>query len=136
VSGLISFPIRLANAPLVAIVPVTDAAKALSFYQDKLGLRLLADEQPFALVFDVQGTMLRVTPVGQFQPQPFSILGWQVADIEATIRELNKMEIWTTRFPGINETHPLGVWDAPGGARVSWFHDPFGNILSLTQLPG
>jgi len=28
----------------------------------------------------------------------------------------------------------LGVWHTPGGDAVAWFLDPFGNVLSLTQL--
>jgi predicted enzyme related to lactoylglutathione lyase len=27
-----------------------------------------------------------------------------------------------------------GIWSAPGGAKVAWFKDPDGNVLSLTQL--
>ncbi len=135
-STLISCPPRLKNAPLVGMVPVTDAVIARAFYQGKLGLRLVAEELPFALVFDASGTMLRVTLVTEFQPQPFTIIGWQVPDIEATIRDLNEVDIVVTRFPGLNDQHPMGIWDAPGGARVSWFHDPFGNILGLTQFPG
>jgi hypothetical protein len=26
-----------------------------------------------------------------------------------------------------------GVWTAPSGAKVAWFKDPDGNLLSLTQ---
>ena len=32
------------------------------------------------------------------------------------------------------EQDELGVWSAPGGARVAWFKDPDGNVLSLTQF--
>ena len=28
----------------------------------------------------------------------------------------------------------LGVWQAPSGARVAWFKDPDGNLLSLTEV--
>jgi hypothetical protein len=31
-------------------------------------------------------------------------------------------------------TDELGVWSAPGGARIAWFKDPDGNALSLTQF--
>jgi hypothetical protein len=27
------------------------------------------------------------------------------------------------------------IWDAPGGARIAWFKDPDGNLLSLTEAP-
>ncbi len=78
----------LASSKLVAFVPATDPAKARLFYQDVLGLRLIADERPFALVFDVNGTMLRVTFVREYTPDPFTVLGWQVAEIESTVERL------------------------------------------------
>ena len=50
----------LGAAKLVAFVPTIDPAKARAFYEDVLGLRLVEDAKPFALVFDANGTMLRV----------------------------------------------------------------------------
>jgi catechol 2,3-dioxygenase-like lactoylglutathione lyase family enzyme len=71
----------LGAARLVAFVPVTDAEKARMFYEDVLGVRLVEHEKPFALVFDANGTMLRVTPVREHKPAPFTVLGW---DVEST----------------------------------------------------
>jgi hypothetical protein len=33
------------------------------------------------------------------------------------------------------EQDELGLWRAPGGALIGWFHDPDRNVLSITQLP-
>jgi catechol 2,3-dioxygenase-like lactoylglutathione lyase family enzyme len=79
------------------------------------------------------GTMLRATFAGDFTPQPFTILGWTVPDIEATVQDLTAAEVTFTRYPGLNADHPLAIWTAPGGTRIAWFTDPFGNILSLQQ---
>lgn len=117
----------------VAFVPIEDKDKALAFYRDQLGLTLLSDQSPFALVFDLNGVMLRATFAGKFKPQPFTILGWQIADIAATVRALTDAGVAFNRYPGMNDTHPLGIWTAPGGTQVAWFADPFGNILSLQQ---
>jgi predicted enzyme related to lactoylglutathione lyase len=38
------------------------------------------------------------------------------------------------RFPGMNDGDPLGIWNAPGGARIAWFNDPDGNVLSVTEF--
>ncbi len=46
------------------------------------------DESPFALVVDANGTSVRITPVGAFTPHPFTIAGWEVDDIDATIAVL------------------------------------------------
>ena len=81
----------------------------------------------------VRGTVLRATFAGDFQPQKFTILGWRVEDIDARVSELTAAGVAFNRYPGMNDTHPLGVWTAPGGTKVAWFTDPFGNVLSLQQ---
>jgi catechol 2,3-dioxygenase-like lactoylglutathione lyase family enzyme len=78
-------------------------------------------------------TVLRATFAGNFEPQKFTILGWRVEDIEATVSELTAAGVVFNHYPGMNDQHPLGVWTAPGGTKVAWFTDPFGNVLSLQQ---
>jgi predicted enzyme related to lactoylglutathione lyase len=34
----------------------------------------------------------------------------------------------------MNDNDPHGIWTAPGGARIAWFKDPDGNVLSLTEF--
>ena len=124
----------LGNCKLMAFAPVTDPARAREFYEGVLGLKLVEDEAPFALVFDAHGTMLRVTPVGEHRPAQFTVLGWEVDSIESTVGRLAKAGVTFLRFPGMNDTDPLGIWNAPSGARIAWFNDPDGNVLSLTQF--
>jgi catechol 2,3-dioxygenase-like lactoylglutathione lyase family enzyme len=124
----------LGESNVIAFAPVTDLVKAREFYENVLGLRLVEDEKPFALVFDANGTMLRVTPVGEHKPAPFTVLGWEVESIEHVVEQLTAAGVEFLRYPGINDADPLGIWTAPGGARVAWFHDPDNNVLSLTQF--
>jgi len=124
----------LGAAKLMAFVAVTDSARARSFYEGVLGLRLVEDQKPFALVFDANGTMLRVTPVHAHHPDPFTVLGWEVESIVNTVERLTEAGVLFLRFPGMNESDPLGIWTAPGGTRVAWFKDPDGNVLSVTQF--
>ena len=124
----------LGSSKLVAFAPTTDATKARTFYEDVLGLRLVADEKPFALVFDANGTMLRVTTVHALNPHPFTVLGWHVEAIESTVKKLTAAGVEFQRYPGLNDSDPLGIWTAPSGARIAWFHDPDSNVLSLTQF--
>ncbi len=119
----------LGGATYVGFIPVRDIAAAKGFYVDQLGLRLLEDT-PFALVVDAGGTTVRITPVGEFTPFPFTIAGWGVADIEAAVRAL---PVPTNRYDGMDQDQ-LGIWTAPGGAGVAWFCDPDGNTLSLSAL--
>jgi catechol 2,3-dioxygenase-like lactoylglutathione lyase family enzyme len=124
----------LGASKLMAFAPVTDTARARAFYEGVLGLRLVEDEAPFALVFDANGTMLRVTPVGEHKPAPFTVLGWDVESIESTAERLKAAGVQFLRFTGMNDGDALGIWTSPSGARIAWFNDPDGNVLSLTQF--
>jgi catechol 2,3-dioxygenase-like lactoylglutathione lyase family enzyme len=122
----------LTGASLIGFIPVRDVAVARDFYTVILGLPV-TEETPFALVLDAGGTMLRVTPVGELTPQPFTIAGWAVPDIAATVRDLAGRGVAFTRYDGI-EQDDQGIWTTPGGDRVAWFTDQDGNTLSLTTF--
>jgi catechol 2,3-dioxygenase-like lactoylglutathione lyase family enzyme len=120
----------LHDKQIVAFIATTDATKARHFYTDVLGLLLIAEDD-FALVYEAEGTPLRIQKVQSFTPHPFTALGWEVPDIEAAVRALRDKRVTFERFglPGQDET---GIWTAPGGAKVAWFKDPDGNLLSLS----
>lgn len=122
----------LDGAKLVAFVATTDAARTTAFYRDKLGLRLVEDS-PFALVFDAEGVMVRVQKVKEASVPPYTALGWEVDDIDAVVKKLAGVGVACERFPGMAQDE-LGIWRSPSGARVAWFKDPEGFILSLTQF--
>lgn len=123
----------LGESKLIGFVPTTNQVKARQFYRDVLGLRL-AGESPAALVFDANGTMLRVTTVRDLAAQPFTVLGWQVDSILNIIERLSAAGVTLLRYPGMNEDDPNAIWTSPAGARVAWFQDPDGNVLSVTQF--
>ena len=119
--------------PIVAFVGVTDPGRTRTFYRDTLGLRLVSEELPFALVFDAGGTMLRATLLREVHPAPHTVLGWSVPDAAAAARQLEQAGVRLERYPGM-EQDELGIWHAPGGAQVAWFKDPDGNTLSITEF--
>jgi catechol 2,3-dioxygenase-like lactoylglutathione lyase family enzyme len=123
----------LTSSKLTAFVGVRDPDRARAFYRDTLGLALVSEELPFALVFDASGTMLRVTVVPQVVAAPYTVLGWRVADIAETVKTLQQGGVHFERFPGLNDQHELGIWTAPGGTQIAWFKDPDGNLLSIAQ---
>lgn len=122
----------LESCKLVGFVGVRDAERAKAFYRDTLGLKLVAEELPFALVFDCQGMELRVTMVREVVAAPYTVLGWAVTDITAAARRLAGAGVKFQRYPQMQQDE-LGIWSAPGGARVAWFQDPDGNLLSISQ---
>jgi len=124
----------LGSADLIAFVPTRDTAKARQFYEGTLGLEFISADS-FALVFNAHGTTLRVANVSQvkgFRPAPFTIVGWQVTNVGDTVGDLVRKGVGFERFPGMDQD-AQGVWQSPSGAKVAWFKDPDGNILSITQ---
>ena len=122
----------LNSCNLIAFIGTKDVNSAKEFYAGRLGLTMQSDDG-FALVFDANGTMLRVTLVGEVKPAGYTVLGWEVPDIAAAARDLGQSGVTLERFDGL-EQDDLGIWTAPGGAaRVAWFKDPDGNVLSISQ---
>ncbi|MEM6412057.1 MAG: VOC family protein [Pseudomonadota bacterium] len=121
------------NQLLYTFVPVADGDRAKLFYGDVLGLTLLEDT-PFAVVFKVPGGTLRLAKTPNFAPQPFSLISWVVDDIEAEMSALKANGVSFEFFEGLPQDGQ-GIWTVPGGAKVCWFKDPDGNLLSLTQQP-
>jgi predicted enzyme related to lactoylglutathione lyase len=118
---------------VIAFVLTSDAIKARSFYEGVLGLPAVVDDG-FALVLDANGTMIRVTKVQNFKPQQFTILGWDVKDIDEAVSRLCERGVRFENY-GMADQDMRGIWKSPSGARVAWFQDPDGNVLSLTQFP-
>jgi len=116
----------------ISFVATRDAEKARVFYEGVLGLRLVAEEH-FALVFDVNGRMLRIAKTETLTPAPHTVLGWDVEDIEAKVEELQARGVTFLRFEHMRQD-ALGIWTSPSEAKVAWFKDPDGNNLSLTQF--
>ena len=122
----------MTNSKIICFVATRDAASARRFYETTLGLKCVS-EDAFAIVFDANGTMLRVQKVKELSPAQYTALGWEVADIAARIRVLSEKGVRFERFPGVPQDE-LGVWTSPSGAKVAWFKDPDGNTLSLTEF--
>ena len=93
----------------------------------------MIQDAPYALVFDANGTRLRIANVGTVTPATYTVLGWQVSDIVAQAQDLAGRGVDFERFPGIKQD-ALGIWTTDDGDRVAWFKDPDGNVLSLTEL--
>lgn len=121
----------LGTSKLAAFVATAKPAEARAFYEGVLGLTLVSDEE-YAIVFDANGTTLRIQKAGDFTPLPFTSLGWHVDDIEAAISELRERGVTFEQYPWMPEGSN-GIMTFPNSAKVAWFKDPDGNLLSLDQ---
>ena len=116
----------------ISFLATVDSVKSRNFYETVLSLHCLSDD-PFALVFDLGGTTLRIQKVESIPEVNHTVLGWEVSDIRSIVEELSRKGARFERFKQLSQDE-LGVWQSPGGASVAWFQDPDGNTLSLTEL--
>jgi catechol 2,3-dioxygenase-like lactoylglutathione lyase family enzyme len=117
---------------LIGFIPTRDGDAAREFYETKVGLRFISDDQ-FAVVFQSGPNTIRISRTGSFTPAPFTILGWECSDIEQAVRDMSARGVTFERYDYIGPQDELGIWTAPGGVKVAWFKDPDGNTLSLSQ---
>ena len=122
----------LRDADLIAFVPVSDLDRARRFYEGTLGLEgRQADD--YGCMMAAHGTTLRLARVEDHAPAAFTVLGWQVASVEAAVAALGAAGVTLHRYEGMGQDE-AGIWDAPSGDRVACCSDSEGNTLSVTQL--
>lgn len=123
---------RISGTP-VAFINVSNRDRALAFYRDTLGLALRSSDD-FGDFIQLDGGLLRLTVLPDFKPSPHPVLGWNVRDISSAVMSMRERGVSFTVYPGMGQDE-LGIWTAPDGrAKVAWFADPDGNVLSLSQV--
>ncbi len=119
------------NSKLQTIILTSRLPESEAFYRDALGLTV-AGKSDGAVVFDVGGSELRVSPVSATRPSEHTIAGFSVEDIDSAVDYLHNRGVELVRFEKF--THQSnGVLETPYGSRVAWFRDPDGNLLSVVQ---
>ena len=121
----------LASGKLAGFLATTDYDKAREFYEGKLGFEFVRLDQ-YALVMRVGGHSIRISKIPNFTPRQGTVLGWEVTDIVAVASWLRDRGVELEKYPFVQDQE-FGIWTAPGGAKVAWFQDPDGNILSVGQ---
>lgn len=122
---------------VVSGVPVThilvsDRQRGLAYYSETLGLPVHSSD-PFGDFLAVDGALLRLTALPDFKAHPHPVFGWNVSDIGAAVEALRGRGVVFTIYEGMGQD-ASGVWTSPDGkAKVAWFADPDGNVLSLSQ---
>jgi catechol 2,3-dioxygenase-like lactoylglutathione lyase family enzyme len=105
--------------------------EAKRFYSEVLGFKFLRDDG-FALVFDAHGLMIRLGKMPSHTPPQYTVLGWEVGDIAAAVRDLSAAGATFERYNFMLHDEQ-GIVTFPTGDKVAWFKDPDGNVLSLSQ---
>jgi len=121
----------LASSKVVGFLLTRDSKQAREFYEGKLGFQFVSDDQ-FALVVKAGDTTIRIGKGASFTPAPYTVLGWEVKNIEQTVAWLKARGVTFEKYPFIQDPD-VGIWTAPSGDQVAWFKDPDGNVLSVGQ---
>lgn len=113
-------------------VPDTDAAKR--FYGETLGLELTVMSEEFGVMaLKLNGGDVLVYRKEDFAPATYTILNFEVDDIDAAVEDLSSRGIDFERYDDF-EQDEKGIARGPG-PMIAWFKDPAGNILSVLQQP-
>jgi catechol 2,3-dioxygenase-like lactoylglutathione lyase family enzyme len=116
---------------VVTFLLTSKPGQSLAFFRDTLGLNFLRDDG-FALVFDMNGVMLRIGKMPSSTPAQHTVLGWESKDIAAAVDALVLKGVIFERYPNMGQDE-RGIATFPNGDKVAWFKDPDGNVLSLSQ---
>ena len=92
----------LASAKIVGFVPTRDAKQARAFYEGKLGFQFVRDDQ-FALVMKAGQNTIRIAKGANFVPAQYTVLGWEVDDLEAMVKWLSGRGVVFEKYPFIQD---------------------------------
>ena len=121
----------LKGAKITAFLPSTKREQSKQFYTEVLGLQIISEDD-YAIELKGNGARLRITIVPALNPQPFTVLGFKIEEIESQVISLSNKGLEFERYDNLDQNE-LRIWTAPSKAQVAWFKDPDGNILSLTE---
>ena len=121
----------LSEPKITAFIPTVKPVQSKQFYMNILGLKLVSEDE-YGLEFESNSTLLRVSIVQEFNPQPFTVLGFKIKGIIAQVEKLTKKGVIFERYSYFKQDN-LGIWTSPSKAKIAWFMDPDGNLLSLTE---
>jgi catechol 2,3-dioxygenase-like lactoylglutathione lyase family enzyme len=121
----------LANATVTALVGTMQKEASTAFYRDTLGLKFVNDDG-FAAIFEGKNARIRVSRVPAITPAAYAVLAFQVDDIDKIVDGLTAKGALFQRYSFFVQD-AKGIWSAPDGTKVAWFHDPDLNLLSVVQ---
>ncbi len=123
----------LKDCAVVAFVGVADLVRARAFYEGLLGLDIVSADD-FAIEAKASGTTLRITKVPAVTPAAYTIAGFAINGIDDTVDGLAARGVMFERYAFLGAAqNAKGIWTSPSGAKVAWFKDPDGNLLSISK---
>jgi predicted enzyme related to lactoylglutathione lyase len=114
---------------------VDDIEASKRFYGETLGLGITDLSEEFGLI-SIQLAGGRDTLIyrkDDFTPATYTILNFEVDDVDAAVDQLTAKGVAMERYDGFDQDEK-GIARGPGPS-IAWFKDPAGNILSVLQQP-
>jgi len=125
----------LADAKAFSGFAVDDIEAAKRFYGETLGLKVTVLVEAHGLITlnlaDGQDVFVYAKP--DFAPANFTLLNFQVDDIDAAVDDLASRGVAFERYDRFDQDDK-GILRGPGPS-IAWFKDPAGNTLSVLQQP-
>src|SRR4051812_13788884 len=126
----------LKSAPAFASFSVSDIPAARRFYGDTLGLDVKEESMEGYPLLGMKlgsGGRVMLYPKPNHAPAGFTVLNFEVPDIEQAVTELEKKGVRFEHYAsGPVKTDARGI-SRSGDHAIAWFKDPSGNVLSVVQ---
>jgi catechol 2,3-dioxygenase-like lactoylglutathione lyase family enzyme len=130
----------LKDGEVATRLPAQDLERARAFYAEKLGLEPL-EERPGGLRYRCGNSYFVVFRSAGAASGTHTQMGWEVADIEATVAELRARGVVFEEYdlPGLRTVNGVatveGNYPSKGGVgqKGAWFRDSEGNLLGVGQ---
>ncbi len=121
------------NTKATSSFAVDDVDKAREFYGETLGLGSTVLSEEFGVMSlqlaDGRDTLVYSKP--DFTPATYTILNFEVDDVEGAVDGLVERGVQFERYEGF-EQDEKGIASGPG-PKIAWFKDPAGNILAVVE---
>jgi len=109
---------------------IDDAAAAKKFYGETLGLKVTETDMGFLNLHLDSGAVVLAYVKPDHQPATFTILNFEVDDVDAAVDDLNARGVETNIYGSSIPADDRGVMKG-NGPDIAWFRDPAGNVLSV-----
>src|SRR5688500_13513983 len=112
---------------------VNDLAKAQEFYGNTLGIDASIMDEGLRLSLDGSNPVF-VYPKENHEPATFTVLNFNVEDIDKAVKELKSRGVKFESYEGEIKTDENNIYrgaENGHGPNIAWFKDPAGNILSV-----
>jgi catechol 2,3-dioxygenase-like lactoylglutathione lyase family enzyme len=121
----------LRDRPAYSGFSAADVAAEKEFYGGTLGLDVT--EENGQLMLDLAGGQrVLIYPKDDHRPATFTVLNFEVDDIDSAVDDLVAKGVTFERYPDFPGQDERGIM-RDQGPPIAWFKDPAGNILSLIK---